>query len=417
MELRPGYKQTEVGVLPEDWEVETVDKLAFVTSGKRLPAGYSLVDHPTPYPYVRVTDMRPGTVSLSEIQFVPEAAFEAIKKYRIFSQDLFISVAGTLGIIGVVPPELDGANLTENADRITDIKCSQKYLMYVLMSPLIQNQIESIRTVGAQPKLALARIRKFEIPVPQPSEQVNVAEALSDADTLIESLESLIAKKRAIKLGVMQELLSERRRLPGYKGDWSSVPLGNLGRWVGGGTPSMARVDYWTNGTIPWASSADIRLGEMTGELRRVTERAISESSARLVPKNSVVVVTRSGILRRFLPVCLLTEPVAINQDIKALIPNKPSIGGFVTQSLIYHNEAILVSCLKSGTTVESIELDWLKKYEIHIPRTDDEIQKVCAVLDEFDADIRALERKVYKTRQIKQGMMQGLLTGRIRLV
>jgi len=179
----------------------------------------------------------------------------------------------------------------------------------------------------------------------------------------------------------------------------------------------MARVDYWTNGTIPWASSADIRLGEIAEELRCITERAISESSARLVPKGSIVVVTRSGILRRFLPVCLLTKPVAINQDIKALIPTKPSIGGFVTQSLIYHNETILASCLKAGTTVESIELDWLKKYEIQIAPTDDEIQKVCTILEEFDAEIRALERKLYKARQIKQGMMQELLTGRVRLL
>ena len=95
--------------------------------------------------------MRPGTVSLSDIKFVPESVFQAIKRYRIFHDDIFISVAGTLGIVGKVPPELDGANLTENADRITDIRCSRDFLLYVLMSPMIQNAIDSIRTVGAQP--------------------------------------------------------------------------------------------------------------------------------------------------------------------------------------------------------------------------------------------------------------------------
>lgn len=189
MGVTPGYKQTEVGNIPEDWEVKAIDQVAFVTSGKRLPLGSSLVDVPTPYPYIRVTDMRFGTVDLSQIRYVPESVFPAIKQYRIYRSDIFISVAGTLGIVGKVPEELDGANLTENADRITNIICSQEYLLYVLMSPLIQNTIDSIRTVGAQPKLALTRIRKFQIPLPPTeSEQRAIASALSDVDALLLSL-------------------------------------------------------------------------------------------------------------------------------------------------------------------------------------------------------------------------------------
>ena len=167
--ISPGYKQTEVGVIPEDWEVKTIDQVSFVTSGKRLPLGSSLVTQPTPHPYVRVTDMRPGTVELSEIKYVPEDVFPAIKRYRIYCEDIFISVAGSLGIVGKVPRELHGANLTENADRITNITCSQDFLLYVLGSPLIQNTIDSIQTVGAQPKLALTRIRKLKVPHPPSS--------------------------------------------------------------------------------------------------------------------------------------------------------------------------------------------------------------------------------------------------------
>lgn len=208
MEVKAGYKQTEVGVIPEDWDVKTIDQIGFVTSGKRLPLGSSLVEHPTPHPYVRVTDMRLGTVSLAEIKFVPESVFPAIKRYRIYCDDIFISVAGSLGIVGKVPKELDGANLTENADRITKITCSQDYLLHVLMSPLIQNTIDSIQTVGAQPKLALTRIRKFAIPLPPLPEQRAIAEALGDVDGLLGGLERLIAKKRDLKQAAMQQLLT-----------------------------------------------------------------------------------------------------------------------------------------------------------------------------------------------------------------
>ena len=197
--------QTRLPGFSGKWEVKTLDQIAFVTSGKRLPLGSSLVDVPTPHPYILVTDMRPGTVDTSELMYVPESVFPAIKQYRIYQADIFISVAGSLGIVGKVPAELDGANLTENADRITDIRCSQDYLLYVLLSPLIQNVIDSIRTVGAQPKLALARIRKFEIPIPPSvAEQTAIAAILSDMDAELAALEARRAKTRNLKQAMIQ---------------------------------------------------------------------------------------------------------------------------------------------------------------------------------------------------------------------
>ena len=256
MGVTPGYKQTEVGNIPEDWEVKAIDQVAFVTSGKRLPLGSSLVDVPTPYPYIRVTDMRVGTVDLSQIRYVPESVFPAIKQYRIYRSDIFISVAGTLGIVGKVPEELDGANLTENADRITNIICSQEYLLYVLMSPLIQNTIDSIRTVGAQPKLALTRIRKFQIPLPPTeSEQRAIASALSDVDALLGGLDRLIAKKRDLKQAAMQQLLTGKTRLGGFTGEWEVKRLVDVGTFLKGRGITK---DQAQGGTLPC-----IRYGEI----------------------------------------------------------------------------------------------------------------------------------------------------------
>ena len=208
MEVRKGYKQTEVGVIPEDWEVKLNNELSEVKSGKRLPLGNTLSEEETKHPYIRVTDMFQGGVSVKEIKFVPEKVYPSIKNYRIYKDDIFISVAGTLGIVGKIPIELDGANLTENANRLTNISCDRDFLLYFLSSTYIQNTIDAERTLGAQPKLALIRIRNFQIPLPHnKSEQTTIATALSDAHALISSLEKLIEKKRAIKQGAMQELL------------------------------------------------------------------------------------------------------------------------------------------------------------------------------------------------------------------
>ena len=128
--------------IPDGWNIKKLEPdVGFVRSGKRLPKGYYVTPIPTQHPYIRVADMRPGYVDVDGLMYVPDEAYFRIQKYRIYRDDIYISVAGTLGIVGQIPDYLDGANLTENANRITDIKCNIKFLMYWLMSSKIQGLI------------------------------------------------------------------------------------------------------------------------------------------------------------------------------------------------------------------------------------------------------------------------------------
>lgn len=408
------FKSTEAGLIPEDWNLVSLGQIADVSAGG-TPSRAKPDYWNGGIPWVTTSEVDFCVITEAQ-QFISETGLKNSAAKLLRPGTLLMALYGqgkTRGKVGVLGIEAT----TNQACAAISIhqQASAKFVFYFLAS-----QYEAIRALsnsGNQENLNSTIVRSICIFVPPKFEQEAIAEALSDADALIESLESLIVKKRAIKQGAMQELLSGRRRLPGNAGEWSLVSLGSLGPWVGGGTPSMKREDYWTNGTVPWVSSADIRMGEISTDLRNITERAVSESSARLIPTSSVAIVTRSGILRRFLPVHCLSEPVAINQDIKALLPNNRAHGRFVAHSLIHHNDAILSTCLKSGTTVESIEMSWLKKFQIGLPPTERELNQVSDALDEFDADIRALEGKLHKARQIKQGMMQDLLTGRVRLI
>lgn len=364
-------------------------------------------------PLQRGFDLPTAKVETGEVPIVYSNGVERFhNKAMVKGPGVVTGRSGTLGAVHFIERDFWPHNTSL---WVTDFNGNAPKFIYYLYSFI---GFQRFASGSGVPTLNRNDAHSFEASLPSSIvEQEAIAEALSDADALIASLEALIVKKRAIKQGAMQELLTAQRRLPGFSGDWSHSALGSLGAWVGGGTPSMSRDDYWRNGTVPWASSADIRLGEMSAELRFISDRAISETSARLVPTGSIVVVTRSGILRRFLPVCVLRNPVAINQDIKALVPTNMKQSGFIAHSLVCHNEAILSTCLKAGTTVESIELAWLKKHQIMVPPTDEECEKVCGVLDELDAEIKSFERKLRKARQIKQGMMQDLLTGRVRLV
>lgn len=405
---------TEVIAHIDDWEVRTIESLASVRGGKRLPAGYKLIDMPTPHPYIRVADMHAGGVDTSALHYVPTDAAEPIRAYRIFRNDVFISVAGTLGLIGRIPAELDGANLTENADRITAIKCDVDYLMYSLLSDPIQREIDAIRTVGAQPKLALGRIKQFEIPIPRSRhEQQRISSALREIDELIYTLDLILLKKQAIKAGMLQQLLSGETDLTGTVGAGVDTPLGEITTWLSGGTPDRNNAAYW-NGTIPWISAATLKGSRISGSNQYLTEAGVRAGS-KLAPSGAILVLVRGMALHRETRIGMATRPVSFNQDVKALIP----VSGVLPEYLVYtlqarsHQIREQVSSAGSGTGVLDTQL--LKR--LRVPVLDEASQRrIIGLLRTADDSIAAFSLLITKVKAIKAGMMQQLLTGRIRL-
>jgi type I restriction enzyme, S subunit len=207
------FKKTEIGEIPEEWEVKRLDEIAKVSGGKRLPKGKSLTSVKNDHPYIRVADMQEDGISLENIQYVPTDVAKSIRRYTVNAGDIYISVAGTLGLVGIVPPELDGANLTENADRISNIKCNNIFLKYVLQSDLIQSIIEREKTISAQPKLALTRIKGFLIPIPSVEEQKKIADILLAVEKKLKSEKQKHVQLLLIKKGLMQVLLTGKVRV------------------------------------------------------------------------------------------------------------------------------------------------------------------------------------------------------------
>ena len=401
------YKQTGLGIILQDWDEVQVGDIAKVKGGKRLPSGFVLVDTPTPHPYVRVTDMYPGGVNPAEIKYVPEQAFPAIQNYRVYSEDIFISVAGTLGIVGVVPPELSGANLTENADYITDLKCNRDYLKYCLMSHPIQKTIELIQTTGAQPKLALGRIAKFVIPIPQDiGEQRAIAEALSDVDGLLSSLEALIAKKQAIKQAAMQQLLTGKTRLPGFSGAWETKRLGEI-------------APIRNHKTLPAHVNPDtlcVELDHIEQGSGQLLEHAIAQNSTSSKYHFCAGDVL-FGRLRPYLRKFWHADRDGIcTTEIWPLMVNRDQIDSGFLYAIVQSDPFIAAASISYGTHMPRADWNVMQNFEICLPRNREQ-RAIVSVLSNMDAEIATLEQRRNKTRAIKQGMMQQLLTGRVRLV
>jgi type I restriction enzyme S subunit len=160
--------------VPSNWIWSRIDQVSTVSGGKRLPKGSTLLTEPTPYIYVRVTDMKDGTISDGDLRYISEDVHHAIARYTISSTDLYITIAGTIGQTGMVPDRFDGVNLTENAAKISLISIDKHYLLLALQSPPVQEQFQRLVNKMAQPKLALKRIRNALIPLPPLAEQKRI---------------------------------------------------------------------------------------------------------------------------------------------------------------------------------------------------------------------------------------------------
>lgn len=187
--------------------------------------------------------------------------------------------------------------------------------------------------------------------------------------------------------------------------DWNLSSLDSFGKWVGGGTPSKDVKEYWENGTIPWISSQEVKSSIIDTTTYMITKKAVDESSTTLVPPNSIIVVTRSGILRHTFPVSKTQKAMAINQDIKALILDKPENVDFLIK-VIEHNETdLLRSYVKKGTTVESVIFDSFSKYTIPIMESDEKF-KITEILTTQDRIIALQQQKIEEIQRLKKACL-----------
>jgi type I restriction enzyme, S subunit len=404
--------------LPVNWHLTSVSQIADVKGGKRLPKGLTLTDRPTSHPYIRVTDMRPGSVDPSDIRYVPSDVFPTIKNYRIFTNDIFISVAGTLGIVGKIPAILQGANLTENADRLTNIRCDQDYLIHYLSSDRIQRAIASARTLGAQPKLALGQIESFTIALPiDATEQRAIAKVLNEAEELVRTLDRLIAKKRGIKQAAMQQLLTGEKRLPGFQGTWLRQPLGELiSRCFSGATPRRNRPENFM-GPIPWITSGELRYKIINDTTEHISVEAQRSTNLKILPPGTFLMAITGLEAEGTRGSCgIVGVPATTNQSCMAVIPSSRILSEYLFHYYVLRGKQLALEYCQ-GTKQQSYTAAIVKLLPIEFPPTIEEQRAIAAVLCNMDSEIDMLEARRDKTRAIKQAMMQQLLTGKVRLV
>ena len=180
--------------IPDSWEWVRLGCILNVKGGKRLPKEHNLTDIPTNHIYIRVTDMKNHTISSDKLKYITEDTFQLIKNYIINKEDLYLTIAGTIGNVGVIPEKFDGMNLTENAVKLTDIKINKYYLLHIICSNYIQNQFVDKTNKVAQPKLAIERILTTLFPLPPLPEQQRIVDKLKELEPYINDYDKAYEK-------------------------------------------------------------------------------------------------------------------------------------------------------------------------------------------------------------------------------
>ncbi|MCI0692874.1 restriction endonuclease subunit S [candidate division KSB1 bacterium] len=385
MEIKPGYKQIEVGVIPDDWEVDYIENLAQITTGgkntqDRIEDGQ--------YPF-----------------FVRSQTIERINTYS-YDGEAVLTAGDGVGT-GKVFHYINGKfDVHQRVYRISEFNERIKgYFFFLYFSSRFYNRIMQMTAKSSVDSVRREMIAKMPVPIPPKTEQEAIAEALSDADALIEALEQLIAKKRQIKQGAMQELLTGKKRLPGFSGEWEVKRFGDIAQ------PRNERIDPRRTGPHEFCIELE-HIGQGTGCLTGYTRAETNSSLKCVFQKGDVLFGKLRAYLRKF---WMADRGGVCSTEIWVLVAKRSQVISEFLIQLVKLDQFIEVASTAYGTHMPRSDWNVVKNWEIFLPSVEEQAA-IAAILSDMDAEIAALEAKLAKVRQLKQGMMQELLTGRIRL-
>jgi type I restriction enzyme S subunit len=405
VEVRTGYKLTDLGVIPEDWEARTLARVA-----DRIMVGIaSAATHayrPSGIPLLRNKNIRPGHLDDSEVLHVAGEYERPFRNKRLRAGDLLTARTGYPGTTCVVPEAYESAqSFTTLITRPRADTVDASFLCAFINSSDGQRFFHRSQMGGAQKNVNAGLLRKMVVPVPSLGEQRAIAQALSDVDALLAGLDRLIAKKRDLKQAAMQQLLTGQTRLPGFDGGWKRERFAEI---VG---LRRHRIDPKRTGARDFCIELE-HIAPFTGRLLGSTGTGENSSLKSVFHGGDVLFGKLRAYLRKY---WLATRPGFCSTEFWVLAP-----AAHVTSEFLFYvvsTDGFVDAASKAyGTHMPRSDWNAVRNYEVHLPEAPEQAA-IASVLSDMDAELAALEARREKTRALKQAMMQELLTGRIRLV
>ena len=413
MEIPRGFKKTEVGIIPSDWNDFDITQLIEKANGIKIgPFGSQLKKELLTNAGFRVYGQENVYEKDMEIgnRFISREHFKQLNSCELKTGDFIISMMGTIGKCMIVPAKFEAGIMDSHLIRLRldDSKINAELLLHFFASNILINQIKKLSVGGIMDGLSSKIVKNISVPLPPTrSEQTAIAEALNDADALITELEKLIAKKKAIKQGAMQELLKPKK-------GWETKKLGDLGPFKGGsGFPT--KVQGGKNEQVPFYKVSDMNLQGneifMSNSNNWISEKTVKDICANCFPSKTIV-FAKIGAAIYLERKKILSMISCIDNNMMGFIVNEKEND---IKYIYYLLHSIKISSYANTTALPSINGKDLSEIDIKIPLRFEQT-RIAQILSDMDAEIEALEKKLDKYKMLKQGMMQTLLTGQIRL-
>ncbi|MET4424264.1 restriction endonuclease subunit S [Bradyrhizobium sp. RT3a] len=419
MEVKPGYKQTGVGVVPVDWDVRRLDD----ATEPHRPICYGIVQTgpnvQNGVPCLRVVDINDGIISKTELIRTSTRISDSYRRTVLKAGDLVMPLRGKVGDVAIIDKDLEGANLTRGVALLAIRKdLSGPFFRHFISWSTTRRRLEQSMNGSALQEIPIATLRGFEIATPRSeTERCVIAAALNDADELLSGLDRLITKKRDLKQAAMQQLLTGQTRLPGFHGEWQVKPLGQLiVDCFSGATPRRNRPDYF-KGDIRWITSGELNYNVITDTIEKITSEAAARTNLTLVPKDTFLMAITGLEAEGTRGACgIVGVPSTTNQSCMAVFPTSELITTYLFYYYVFRGKALALQYCQ-GTKQQSYTAKLVKQLPIQLPPTPAEQTAIAEVLSDMDAELAALEQRRVKICGLKQAMMQELLTGKIRFV
>ncbi len=423
MALKLGYKQSEVGEIPEEWEVRRVGDLGTVVrGGSPRPAGDPKYFNGSYIPWLTVAALTNISDSQIYVCDTVSCLTEEGSRHSRTLLDGTVIIANSGATLGVAKILNVTCCANDGIAAIIKQKLGDKRFVCYFINTRTSHLREVVATGNGQPNLNTGLIREIVIPFPSPIEQCSIADALSDMDSLINALNQLIAKKRNVKQAAMQELLTGQTRLPGFSGEWAEFSFDDLFAILR--NASNSRADLVIEGDIGYLHYGDIHNHQLPffdceSDLRTFL-RADRVRTTPSMADGDLVMVDASED----------TEAIGKAVEIRGLI-GRCAVAGLHTLLLrpkgtrladgfkgyLQFLPAVRKSLVRmaTGVSVYGITRSNVRTILVTIPNADEQ-RAIAAVLADMESEIAVLEGRLSKTRDLKQGMIQELLTGRTRL-
>jgi type I restriction enzyme, S subunit len=422
-----GYQETEVGIIPSSWKIKPLGDVSFM-KGRIGWQGLKETEFTTnPEEPFLITGMnfKDGKIRWNEVYHVSWQRYDIAKEIQLQIGDVLMTKDGTIGkvlFVDTIPfPNVATLNSHLLVFRPLNNNYYPNFLYYQLLSKTFKNFIELNKSGTTFFGISQGSVSKYNAILPSIPEQTEIATALSDIDVLIENLEKLIAKKRNIKQGAMQELLTGRKRLAGFNGDWEEKPLREISYIKGRiGWQGLKETEFTMNAEEPFLITG---MNFKDGNIRWDEVYHVSwerfEIAKEIQLKIGDVLMTKDGTIGKVLYVKNIPYPNAasLNSHLLVFRPLRKSYHPlFLYYQLSSKPFKDFVEFNKTGTTFFGISQESVSNYNVILPSLPEQ-EAISTILRDMDFEIEVLELKLQKYRMIKQGMMQVLLTGKIRLI